>query len=221
MPDLDLAILAGRAYADPPTWVGKRLGTEDVHALRVDVLCGTVIAFRGTTLNPLDWIRDLDAMAMCHPKIGWCHAGFLRGAQAVSGQIIAEMADPNRVLLPVAKAVPYTARRIILVGHSLGGILAIVVGAIMCAAGCPPDEIVTFGAPRGVFPKARRILRGKVRRIVQYRNGNDPVPGILWPFPLPYRHIETLQKIGTAHFIDIECHHLLGYVQALRNRISA
>src|SRR6185437_9905361 len=107
IPTRRLAQLAADSYTCPASW---RVGDVEGCIARIDGM--SVVAFRGTEpLSIADWMRDLDAVPMRHPAIGWCHRGFLTGALAIIPLI-------RRDLGP---------EPLILTGHSLGGALALIV----------------------------------------------------------------------------------------------
>lgn len=76
--DLELATLSAEAYTAAPTWQ-----RGDVHATATSSDATTIIAFRGTTRDPRDWLRDLDARPRWHRQLGFCHDGFLTGVEGV------------------------------------------------------------------------------------------------------------------------------------------
>ena len=75
-------------------------------------------------------------------------------------------------------------KKIELTGHSLGGAVALITGALMVRDEIPPAQIVTFGAPRcGRLKILDQVL------VTQYRHGKDIVPMIP---PLMRRHNKLL-----------------------------
>jgi predicted lipase len=165
--DLVLAAICAEAYSAPADY-----SDGDVHAIRRWVDGRMVIAFRGTDLDDLDdWFRDLDICPMRHPRLGWCHRGFLSGALSVWPKIMLDLA--------LARITPAPAP-VILTGHSLGGALTIATGGLMATGGWPPAAIVTFGAPRVGLWKLRKLLDPVTIR--QYNDGGDPVPDVPWPY---------------------------------------
>ena len=95
-------------------------------------------------------------------------------------------------------------KKIELTGHSLGGAVALIVGALMTRDEIPPLQIVTFGAPRCGRLK---ILDGVP--VTQYRHGKDIVP--LVP-PLMRRHTKLLE-FGKPGKSLIKDHYMLNYVK--------
>lgn len=187
--DAQLAGIAAASYLDPPDFTAM-----DVQAIQRTIDDKTVIAFRGTSAIG-DWIRDLAWRPICDPKLGWCHAGFLTGGA-----------------LYMAKATASSGNPPILTGHSLGGALALVVGALMALSGRPPAAVVTFGAPRvGMGRFTQSLASVEVR---QYRRGDDPIPDVpffIWPL-LRFAHVRSLIAIGKPMVPAIECHRIGGYV---------
>ncbi len=188
-----LAQLALDAYHLPAT-----AAAGNFHARVSEDAGGRVIAFRGSTADPRDWLADLHFDLAHDPQIGMVHRGFLAGARA---------------LLPF---LPQDARATALTGHSLGGALALVIGALFVAQARPPVAIVTFGAPRAGLSEFCQLLAAVDVR--QYRRGDDPVP--LVPL-LPFRHVrEPLIAIGRAQVPAIECHRMAGYLADVSSSLA-
>lgn len=177
--DAELAALCADAYLPCASVV---IG-EDLAANIIRRDGAVIVAFRGTA-NPPGWLRDLDVMPKSDPMIGYCHHGFLSGAAALMQKIDLRADD-----------------RVILTGHSLGGALAVVFGALRLAVGYPVAELVTFGAPRAGYAKLVSIWKpvtGVQPAVRQYRAGNDPVPKVpLQLLAFPYRHVSDLIRVGS------------------------
>ena len=89
----------------------------------------SVLAFRGTEVNRVDWATDLQAWPRAWPEGGRVHAGFAEALALAWSDLAPRLAEaPGRRL--------YT-------GHSLGGALA-----TLAASRRPPDALYTFGSPR-------------------------------------------------------------------------
>jgi hypothetical protein len=194
--DLTFAQCCAATYDEPRTLPVPATGTD----VRVSAVAGSlVVAFRGS-VSAEDWARDfICAPVVDHedPQLGLCHAGFLDGAESVVAAIAAA-AGNNKCYLT---------------GHSLGGALALGVGALLACSGKSPEAIVTFGAPRYGMAKFVAVLQPIAIR--QYRRGNDPVP--LMPFDVPplleFRDArEPLIAIGVAQRDPFACHAIAGYV---------
>jgi hypothetical protein len=188
-----LAEIAGRCYRGP--WSGEAALDCDYDLLpRGDD--ELVVAIPGTHSDePLDWIRDLSAAPWPFPTVGVCHSGFGSGGAAVAARAQRQIKGDRRMMT--------------VVGHSLGGAMALIVGARLIAAGFRV-RIVTFGAPRVAFI-ANLALPRLARRTVElaeYRRAGDPVPHVpMRPF---YRHVTRGVALGVAlpepianHAIDL------------------
>ena len=190
-----LANAAFEAYIEAPTW---KWG--DLHA-RLSLVEGCrVISFRGTTTDPRDWVVDLRVDRTLDPQIGMCHSGFL---------------DAARTLLEVIPLGQIAGA--VLAGHSLGGALAVLIGAKAVMQGCRPSAIVTFGAPRAGSSQLKHTLAPLPMRM--YRNGNDPVPDVpraIWPFWGFYAHPRRLLEIGTPRLDPFVAHGIIQYRESLR-----
>ena len=176
-----LAEVAGRCYRDP--WSGQAaLDCEYDLLPRGDE--ELVVAIAGTHPDdPLDWIRDLRTLPWLFPTVGVCHSGFGSGGTAVAERVLA--------------AVRGDARLMTVIGHSLGGAMALVVGARLIAAG-RRVRIVTFGAPRVAFLAnlaLPRLAHGALE-LAEYRREGDPVPHV--PTRPLFRHLTRGIAIGRS-----------------------
>jgi hypothetical protein len=196
----ELARLAGLAYRGP--WSG-----------RVDLDCKydllprdgeVVLAMPGT--NPrdaLDWIRDLDASPWPFPKVGLCHSGFGAGGTALAERALVALKGETRLVT--------------VIGHSLGGAMAVVVAARLIGAGFRV-RIVTFGAPRVAFclNLALAALLRLAGDFAEYRRAGDPVPHLpMRPF---YRHVTRGIALGVALPAPIANHAIGLYADDLAKR---
>lgn len=196
--DLKLAQACLDAYSLPSSLPIPSTGT----CVRVVVSdTDIIVAFRGSkTLQ--DWFRDFCCapVHVCeHPQLGLCHEGFLNAVDSVYGVISGAIGTHN----------------LYVTGHSLGGALAVGFGALYACAGRPIAAIVTCGAPRfGMQPFVDALKAVAVR---QYRNGNDPVPGLPFDVPPDFAFVDTRAPIGIGvpRAIDIECHPMAAYQAAL------
>lgn len=191
MTDLDLCALSQEAYTTPPSWQ-----SGDVKAiLRWAAPKEPVVAFKGTTPDCLaDWLRDLDAIPMTDHRLGVCHRGFLTGAQQAL-----EWVQTATHGCPV-----------VLTGHSLGGALAALTGALMGSLGEPVSQVVTFGCPRVGFQGVRMALTGV--RCARYVHGDDVVPRV----PSGFEH-HTVDPIALpAGFAPLGNHFISNYLEAMR-----
>ena len=150
-----------------------------------------VFAFRGTD-EPKDAIRDLRILPLWTRELGWCPAGFLRASKRLVNKVTSVCLERD-----------IDHKKIELTGHSLGGAVALIVGALMVRDEIPPLQIVTFGAPR-----CGRLKILDSIPVTQYRHGKDIVP--LVP-PLMRRHNKLLEfgRPGSSYIKD---HFMLNYV---------
>lgn len=178
-------------YADPVTW---HIGSA--HVLIAENAGLYIVSFRGSQ-DLADWLIDFTMRPVWHPVLGWCHSGFLNDVLGVSDRMLADLAG----------------KRVVVTGHSKGGAEAVIFAGLMVASGHPPEAVVTFGAPRAGFAMLRDVLN--TTAVIQFRNGNDPVPEVL-PEIAFWRHArEPLQAIGTWTFDPFDSHLMESYRKAL------
>jgi hypothetical protein len=194
--DVELAQACADTYHLPPTVPVPMTGT-DVRLTKASD-GAWLIAFRGSTTIE-DWVRDficLPIAAREHPQLGFCHAGFLDGAESVIAAIAAAIVND-----------PYY-----LAGHSLGGALALGIGGLMTAMGKPPLRLTTFGAPRFGMQKFVELMWPV--KVNQYRRGNDIVPEVPRDVPPAFAFLDTRTPIaiGQAQLDFLKCHSIIGYV---------
>jgi len=191
-----LAKLAEAAYHDHTYKAG---GTE---VLVVDRGPLTVFAFRGTTFDGADIVKDLMAYPWWASEVGtFVHRGFLKGVRAVWSE------------LPIG--IPGN-KPIVLCGHSKGGAEAILCGAFMVGCGVPPALIETFGAPRVGFNLGKTLkgIPGSRNRL-----GIDIVPTIppviIPSWMSPYRHDQDLTGYKVVDEDLFHNHRIADYVAAM------
>ncbi len=135
---LDYAKIAKAAYGGPgalPTeyksWTSLCCPATDTEAILVESTQEIVLAFRGTT-NIKDALTDSDCSFM-RLGAGRAHKGFLLAVR-----------DFRATHPEIEQQLKSSGKNIVLVGHSLGGALA-----LLYALDFGPDaKVVTFGAPR-------------------------------------------------------------------------
>jgi hypothetical protein len=89
----------------------------------------SVLAFRGTELDPRDWATDLNASLIPGPTAGQVHRGFAEALEAAWAPITAVLGS--------------VTGRLLCTGHSLGAALA-----TLAAARHSPHALYTYGCPR-------------------------------------------------------------------------
>ena len=149
-----------------------------------------VFAFRVTD-EPLDILRDVRVIPWWMSELGWVPAGFAKAARRLFPKCLSECMERD-----------IDEKEIELTGHSLGGAVALIVGALMVRDEIKPKQIVTFGAPRC----GRLKLLDNIP-VTCYRHGKDVVP--LVP-PIMRRH-KKLQQEGTPSSL-IKDHYMHNYV---------
>ncbi len=156
------------------------------------IVRGSVFAFRGTD-EAKDAIRDIRILPFWAKELGWCPVGFLKASKRLVSKVTSMCLEKD-----------IDHKSIELTGHSLGGAVALIVGALLMRDEIKPAQIVTFGAPRCGRLK---ILDGVL--VTQYRHGKDIVP--LVP-PLMRRHNKLLEhgKPGGSYIRD---HYMINYVK--------
>jgi len=197
--DLELVQACSDTYVLPPTLPVPATGTNARVTKATD---GTlIVAFRGS-VTVEDWVRDFVCFPIItreHPQFGFCHAGFLDGAQ----NVIDAIADA------IGNAPWYAT------GHSLGGALALGVAALMVTRGRAPLRTTTFGAPRFGMAQFVKFMAPYV--VDQYRRGNDIVPEVPRDVPPLFAFLDTrpLIQIGVAQPDFLKCHSIAGYAEDL------
>lgn len=177
---------------------------------------GRVIGFRGTenpfqfdSANILDTIRDLRAIPWYSKELGWCHSGFLKGARKVW-----ERDNTLRDLVLGSSDID-------VVGHSLGGALALMYGGFMIAAGQPPRSVTTFGSPRTQYGKLKKLYDSAPTILTQVIHGRDPVTTVPWFAKHCVDELDDLPFVGDYARPASSDHGLVRYRKAIQKREKA
>ncbi|KKN51099.1 hypothetical protein LCGC14_0626090 [marine sediment metagenome] len=182
--DLDLAIFMGRAYDDPPTFSSN--GTQ-CSLYKIDD--ATVYAVRGTTKNYADIKTDLRGLPSFDIDLGWGHSGFQSAALAIWPLIEASVYEQF-----------VSHRRVIYVGHSLGGAVATNLARLTLKRRLgTPLALITCGSPRVGLGSDLNESLASIPHRRRYVNGDDAVtthPWSVWGF----RHVDELERLGTRHW---------------------
>lgn len=187
-----LAELSRDVYSAAPT-----VERGELHAVKTMIDGSAVWSFRGTTADPRCALRDACALPWWDPVLGWCHAGFLDAARILS----LDVAFQTEAGTPI-----------VLTGHSLGGAIAMAIGASFAARKHAPAEIVTFNAPRVGSARFCKALSGVP--VTMYRFERDPVSCVPWLLgfyrnPVPWtqchgvKHLDFLLDHASANFIPL------------------
>lgn len=173
---LQYARLAAQCYSDPPTF-GKPDGAGRAH------IYGDVAALLGTN-DLAALIADIDAVTENVPGLGSIHAGFWSAFCEISGDLM--------------RLTPQ-----VIVGHSLGGALALIYAGMLCRAGRPPAAVYCFEPPRlcaDVTLNALLDSHGVMRWAC--RNGLDPITELPSWMTLPAPLSPIGQKALIPNLLD-------------------
>ena len=162
--------------------------SDDVHFLYGANIFGFIvkfpefafIVFRGSqTLG--DWINNFD-IRVIRTFCGHIHYGFAKSLDSIPRdsieKIIATFKKPSKLYIT---------------GHSRGGALAFLTGAILIKSGYRPTAIYTFGAPKFGLASFRDWwkVNGSDVQTFCFTNKDDPVPH-LPPGPEDIPHVAKL-----------------------------
>jgi triacylglycerol lipase len=128
-----------------------------------------IVSCRGTEPTQFrDILADLKTIPVRHPRAGRVHQGFKEYTDLVFDEIIAHV-----------KKMRKKEENVFVVGHSLGGAMAVLVAEGLSDAGVPVKELRTFGQPRVGNRAFRRHLEGcDIGRYIRYVNNNDIVTSV-------------------------------------------
>tara|TARA_B110000503_G_scaffold24486_1_gene38713 strand:+ start:2164 stop:2955 length:792 start_codon:yes stop_codon:yes gene_type:complete len=150
-----------------------------------------IVSCRGTEPAQFsDILADLKAIPVRHPRAGRVHKGFKEYTDLVFDEIIEHV-----------KKMRKKEENVFVVGHSLGGAMAVLVAEGLSSAGIPVKELRTFGQPRVGNRQFRRHLEGcDIGRYIRYVNNNDIVPRVP-PAMFGFVHGGDLHYINSYGFI--------------------
>ena len=108
----------------------------------------------------------------------------------------------------------------VITGHSLGGALAVLLAARMCAAGMAPagmapDAVIAFAPPRTcIGPHVADLFAKRGVNVQLYRLGEDVIPDL----PAFFGHPKPLIELGRADTLldDHEIDHIIAACQAAK-----
>lgn len=163
-----------------------------------------IVSFRGTETDGLidqggwkDVIRDLRAFPWFSSRVGgFSHAGFFKGARGIVDKGLYGALSRKRPTL--------------LVGHSLGGAIAVNCAAILYSEGFNIGGVITFGSPRTLTKGSVGVFKNRGIPIDQYSNPGDPIPHV--PFKWwGYRHVNELETDRKSDGFSISKNHSLKF----------
>lgn len=167
----DFALLAQEAYSAKPD-IGEADSAS--RAIIRQTAAGLCIAFRGSD-DEESWLADFDIGLVKVDGAGNIHRGFWTAYQAIATDIVQAIGDQS----------------VTLVGHSLGGSLALCCAVSLALDGKPPAAVYAF-EPARITPDlgARNLLSNVSTHL--YKTGNDIVPDL----PVGWQHPALLTRIG-------------------------
>lgn len=187
----------------------ETLSVSDVEAYVDDKAAKySYLAFRGTEASKFisghgwwDVVRDLRTLPWYDSRVGWSHAGFLKGARHVVGLLVTDYG--------LTKDKP-----VIVTGHSLGGALAVNAAALLHAEGYTVHRVITFGAPR-TFKWRTATKWAKVLDIDNFSNHGDPVCDVPTSW-LGWRHVNEVKTSRDPDGYGFDNHVLPAYFDAFK-----
>ena len=130
---------------------------------------GIIVSCRGTEPTKFaDIAADLKTIPIRHERNGRVHQGFSEYTSMVYPKI-----------LDTVKANRKNKENVYVVGHSLGGAMAVLVAEALTNDGIPVKELRTYGQPRVGNRQFRQHLEGcDIGAYIRYVNNNDIVPRV-------------------------------------------
>ena len=166
---LKYALLAQRCYTEKPD-----VGVESSASRAVyfhDPVDGLIVGFPGTN-NPECIVTDAEWLTTSTLSLGRVHAGFWEAYTAIAPYLCIE-------------------RPQIVLGHSLGGVLALIYAGALCLLGKPPRGVYAFEPPRASIDSVLGdVLKAHGVQAVITHHGHDLIPCFAppdgeWPQPAP------------------------------------
>ena len=170
----EAAECAADAYHGPWKWVAP-----GVRACDFRIGDWHVLAFEGTTLNGWQILRDIRFLPWWDSKCGFGPIGFTKGVLAIIEDLLNDLLEDAK------------AGRLIIVGHSLGGSLALRTAGHFRALG-HRVPVYAFEPARCGLWKLKRLI-GDELTFISF-DGDDPVPCLPWFWILP----GVVTKIGQS-----------------------
>lgn len=160
------------------------------------------VALRGTD-SVSDWWRH--NLRVAPKRVGdvLVHRGFYEAGNEAVSDLLDGVSESIKLLF-----------RIVYCGHSLGGASAIAAAASRVSP-MNSYELVTFGAPRALFPAARALVRATSKQTLQFGNESDIVFRVP-PYLTGYRHAGDIKFISRSGKVIDESSPLVRKVDALK-----
>ena len=149
---LKYALIAQEVYSAPPD-----IGRESTASRAI--IRGDTVAFPGTN-NPACMLADMQFDTVSTLSLGRLHKGFWDAYCRIADDLL--------------KLVPQ-----VVVGHSLGGALALIYAGALCIFGKPPKFVYAFEAPMvSIDSILGDVLKAHGVKVIITHNGDDIVPCI-------------------------------------------
>ena len=201
MNPLNYAIACKASYNLQDTQWIKTYLVDDVWLSLTRIDGDYVCVMRGSQ-SAEDWIRDVETIPEFHNKLGYCHAGFIKG-----------MDDLFNSVKNITGGDPCS-----FTGHSLGGARARILAGLFIVNKLPVKNLVTFGSPKPAFPQLAEIISSSNINHVSYRNNNDIVPTLPETLPPIFNFVHTekyIQIAGERGYGIFEDHSIDLYIRGL------
>lgn len=187
------------ARAAASSHIAKKM-TRDTHIVGVIGRSGTnvYVAFRGTqTLE--EWVQNLTIIPTAFGSLGAVADGFLDLYQLVRN----DMGTTLRSTLTMGDTLT-------VVGHSLGGALAVLAALDISTMFPIEPSVLTFGAPRVGLHTFATTFNRAIESCFHVSNFLDVVPHV--PLP-PYLHVGTHVRIDSGGPVSLSGRHELSSYQ--------
>lgn len=179
----------------------KKIGLDVDYAIkRYDDEKILRLFFQGSR-SKTDWLLNFNFPVKAYKKQQnklKYHAGWIKAYKSANDEIMSEF---------VKEADTYQGYRIEIIGHSLGGALAVYAAEDFNFRTGKKPVLITFGAPKAVFgKKTQKRLLDSCSEIHQYAHKDDLVPMI----PPCYKHLNKIscgKKFSLIEFFKFVWYH--------------
>ena len=197
---LQYALMAQEAYSAKPD-----IGIENTASRAI--VRGNAIAFPGTN-NIACALADMQFDVIQTMSLGRLHKGFWDAYCVIADDLL--------------KLVPQ-----VVVGHSLGGALALIYAGALCIFGKPPKFVYAFEAPMvSIDSILGDVLKAHGVQVIVTHNGHDIVPcvpDVLGPWHQPVIPLELCQteypwpKISFDPVANVEDHLIENVIKTINS----